>query len=59
VLLRRLERARLLLAQPGTGSVADIASACGFQSLATFHRNFRVAYGTSPSDFRQSAKATE
>lgn len=55
VLSRRLERARLLLVQPGSGSVADIASACGFESLATFHRNFRLAFGMSPSDFRQSA----
>jgi AraC-like DNA-binding protein len=55
VLSRRLERARLLLAQPGNGSVAEIASVCGFESMATFHRNFRIAYGMSPSDFRQSA----
>ena len=55
VLSRRLERARLLLAQPGSRSVAEIASACGFESLATFHRNFRTAYGMPPSDFRRSA----
>src|SRR4051812_10879448 len=55
VLSRRLERSRLLLAQPGGGSIADIASACGFESLATFYRNFRAAFGMSPSDYRQSA----
>jgi AraC-like DNA-binding protein len=59
VLSRRLERARLLLAQPGTTPVADIASACGFESLATLYRNFRTAYGMSPSDFRQSAKPAD
>jgi AraC-like DNA-binding protein len=59
VLSRRLERARLLLAQAGSGTVAEIASACGFESLATFHRNFRSAYGMSPSDFRQSANDAE
>jgi AraC-like DNA-binding protein len=59
VLSRRLERARQLLTQPGSGLVAEIASACGFDSLATFHRNFRAAYGMSPSDYRQSAKRAD
>lgn len=54
VLSRRLERSRLLLAQPGGSSIAEIASACGFESLATFYRNFRTAFGMSPSDYRQS-----
>lgn len=43
VLGRRLERARLLLVQSPDAAVADIAHACGFQSLATFYRVFRAA----------------
>lgn len=51
----RLEKARLALqAEPGR-SVSDIAFACGFDSMATFYRTFRSAYGLSPSDIRAMA----
>lgn len=40
----RLHRAR---------PVAEIAFACGFDSLATFHRAFRAAYGMAPGDYRR------
>ena len=33
-------------------TVADIAYACGFDSLATFYRAFRAAYGMTPLDMR-------
>jgi len=52
VLARRLEHARLLLSQTPRRPVADIAFACGFDSLSTFYRSFRVAFGMSPADFR-------
>ena len=53
VLARRLERACLLLAQVPRRSVTDVAFAAGFESLSTFYRTFRAAYGISPDDFRQ------
>lgn len=34
--------------------VSDIAYDVGFDSLATFSRNFTAEYGTSPSDFRMN-----
>lgn len=55
-LSRRLEHARVLLAQTPTRSVADIAYDCGFDSLSTFYRSFRGAVGMSPTDFRESAR---
>ncbi|SEE57113.1 transcriptional regulator, AraC family [Rhizobiales bacterium GAS191] len=56
VLASRLERSRLLLLQPAHGhrSVADIAFHCGFESLATFYRGFRRAYGVPPDEFRKA-----
>jgi len=53
VLTRRLERACLLLVQVRRRSVTDVAFAAGFESLSTFYRTFRAAYGISPDDFRQ------
>ena len=51
---RRLDRARSLLSQSASRPVADIAFACGFESLTTFYRAFRVAFRRSPSEFRKS-----
>lgn len=34
--------------------ISDIAYDCGFDSLATFNRNFKAAYGLSPSAYRLS-----
>lgn len=55
VLGRRLERARQMLLQSPDAAVADIAQACGFQSLATFYRAFRAAFDMSPGDCREAA----
>lgn len=55
VLSRRLERAQQLLIHSPAAAVADIAEACGFQSLATFYRAFRAAFGMSPSECREAA----
>jgi AraC-like DNA-binding protein len=49
--MRLAEALRLLKAEPAR-PVADIAFACGFESLATFYRVFRRAYGLSPGDVR-------
>jgi AraC-like DNA-binding protein len=53
VLERRLEQCRAALMDPtGRRSVTDIALACGFNSLWTFNRTFRRAFGVRPSDVR-------
>lgn len=48
----RLEQARRLLETMPARQVADIAYACGFDSIATFYRVFRSAYGMTPGDVR-------
>ncbi|GEM_PF-4216224 len=48
---RRLERARLLLHQPGQ-TVSEIAFTCGFNSEAYFSRLFHQQTGRSPTRFR-------
>jgi AraC-like DNA-binding protein len=53
---RRLEECHAALMNPiGDRSVTDIALAWGFNSLATFHRNFRQAFGATPGEVRVSA----
>jgi AraC-like DNA-binding protein len=54
--VRLAEACRCLREYP-TRPVADIAFSCGFDSLATFHRSFRAAYGMTPGDFRRSVQA--
>ncbi|WP_024577804.1 MULTISPECIES: AraC family transcriptional regulator [unclassified Afipia] len=48
----RLNEARRLLGLTPARQVADIAYACGFDSIATFYRVFRSAYGMTPGDVR-------
>lgn len=48
----RLKEARRLLGLTPARQVADIAYACGFDSIATFYRVFRSAYGMKPGDVR-------
>lgn len=48
----RLERVLNLLLYRPERTVADIAYACGFDSLATFYRAFRAAHGMTPLDMR-------
>ncbi|HAO40096.1 MAG TPA: AraC family transcriptional regulator [Afipia sp.] len=48
----RLKEARRLLGLTPARQVADIAYACGFDSIATFYRVFRSAYGMTPGDIR-------
>lgn len=53
----RLAEAGRCLGRYPARPVADIAFSCGFDSLATFHRAFRAAYGMTPSDYRRSLNA--
>lgn len=53
----RLRKAGEILATAPSRPVADIAYACGFDSLATFYRAFRSSYGMTPRDLRVRASA--
>ena len=48
---KKVERAAELL-RSGNDRVSDIAYDVGFESVATFNRNFTSEYGKSPSDYR-------
>ncbi|WP_170182026.1 helix-turn-helix transcriptional regulator [Phreatobacter stygius] len=52
VFAERLARARLMLVMQPAESIAHVGYHCGFDSLSTFHRGFRAAYGVSPGEFR-------
>jgi AraC-like DNA-binding protein len=51
----RLKQSRRLMRDAPERLIADIASACGFESLATYYRVFNAAYGMAPGDFRAQA----
>lgn len=51
----RLEKVRRLLETMPARPVADIAYACGFDSIATFYRVFRNTYGMTPGDIRMTS----
>ena len=55
ILERRLARADRMLAQSPVTPVTEVAYACGFDSLSTFFRCYRAAYGDSPGA-RQAAR---
>ncbi|MET4328221.1 AraC-like DNA-binding protein [Bradyrhizobium sp. i1.15.2] len=48
----RLNRSRRLMREAPDRLIADIATSCGFDSLATYYRVFNAAYGMAPGDFR-------
>ncbi|MGV7215834.1 helix-turn-helix transcriptional regulator [Bradyrhizobium sp. UFLA05-112] len=52
---QRLAQSRRLLRETPERLIADVASACGFESLATYYRVFNAAYGLAPGDFRAQA----
>ncbi|PXY30490.1 MULTISPECIES: helix-turn-helix domain-containing protein [Prauserella] len=52
---RRIERAMALL-RAHSATVTDVAAKVGFESLGTFSRTFRAITGTSPSEYRASAR---
>lgn len=51
----RLDMARRLLLQDPSRGVTEIAFACGFESLSTFYRAFKRAFGMTASEFREAA----
>lgn len=52
----RLEECRAAIINPiRDRAVTDIAFAWGFNSFATFHRNFRQAFDVGPSELRQNS----
>jgi AraC-like DNA-binding protein len=53
--MRVAEARRLLLSAP-EATTTQIAFACGFDSLATFYRAFRQAFGMTPGEMRSSAQ---
>lgn len=55
----RLKEARRWLETMPEHSVANIAYACGFDSIATFYRVFRSAFGMTPGDVRALAIASK
>jgi AraC-like DNA-binding protein len=48
----RLKQSRRLMRETPERLIADIATSCGFESLATYYRVFNAAYGMAPGDFR-------
>jgi AraC-like DNA-binding protein len=50
---KKIEKAATLL-RTDSLRVSDIAYDVGFDSLATFNRNFTAIYGKSPSAYRLS-----
>jgi len=54
VLAMRLAEVRRQIESMPVRPVADIAHGCGFDSLATFYRTFRQAYGVAPGDLRRT-----
>lgn len=53
----RLKQSRRLMREAPERLIADIAAACGFESLATYYRVFNAAYGMAPGDFRSDFRA--
>jgi AraC-like DNA-binding protein len=56
---QRLAQSRRLLREAPERLIADVAAACGFESLATYYRVFNAAYGLPPGDFRAQQAATD
>ena len=55
VLALRLAEARRMLAERPARQVTEIAFDCGFDSLSTFYRAFRLAHGMTATDMRVAA----
>ncbi len=49
---KKIEKAAALLKANKTTRISDIAYEVGFDSLATFNRNFVAFYGKSPTEYR-------
>ena len=49
----KLEKASQML-KSGMNRVSDIAYDCGFETISTFNRSFKIFYGQSPSEYRMN-----
>ena len=56
---KRMEYAVMLIKQHPEYSLGAISEACGIKSPATFIRNFKNAYGMTPSEFRKQLDEDE
>lgn len=54
---RMLQASHRLLA--GTAKVIDVAQECGYESLSSFHRDFRRHFGRSPDRFRRTGPGSD
>jgi AraC-like DNA-binding protein len=57
--MRLAEARRVMLGVMSTRTVADVAYACGFDSMATFYRVFRQTYGMTPNELRAEKIAAD
>jgi transcriptional regulator GlxA family with amidase domain len=59
ILARRLDEARATLANHTLRdrSIADVAFGLGFNSLATFYRNYRARFDETPGDTRERTRS--
>jgi len=57
VAAQRMRQTRLLLREAPQRTIAEIAHACGFASLATFYRVFSASTGLTPAKFRDREAA--
>jgi AraC-like DNA-binding protein len=58
VTAQRMALSHRLLRETPPRSIAEIADACGFGSLATFYRVFNASEGLAPGEFRAQAEAS-
>ena len=49
----RINHSRMLLTSCKDMSISEIASACGFNALNTFNREFKAVVGMIPSEYRR------
>jgi AraC-like DNA-binding protein len=57
--MRLVEARRMMLGVMSTRPIADVAYACGFDSMATFYRVFRQIYGMTPNELRAEKIAAD
>ncbi|SFH71086.1 AraC-type DNA-binding protein [Pseudobutyrivibrio sp. OR37] len=55
---KRIARAQELLIEPGN-SVTDVALSCGFMSISSFIRMFKLQKGCTPTEFKNMYWSTE
>lgn len=57
--MRLGEARRMIQGVMSTRPIADVAYACGFDSMATFYRVFRQTYGMTPNELRAEKIAAD